>query len=67
VVVTVVFIHLDGAERTVRVDPRQWRDPDGADIAFLLDESLSTQAHPVTLGGSPGVRGHRMGMRATKS
>ncbi len=59
--VTVVFAHVGGAARTVRVDPQSWRDPDGADIAFLrLDESLPAQAQPVTLGGSPGVRGHRV-------
>ncbi len=37
--ITVVFAHLDAAERTAQVDPQQWRDPKGADVAFLrLDE-----------------------------
>ncbi|MGH3999716.1 MAG: trypsin-like peptidase domain-containing protein, partial [Pseudonocardiaceae bacterium] len=59
--VTVVFVHLDAAVRTVRVDPRWWRDPEGADVAFLcLDEPLPAQAQPLPLGGSPGVRGHRV-------
>jgi WD40 repeat protein len=59
--VTVVFAHLGGAARTAQVDPQSWRDPNGADIAFLLlDESLPAQAQPVTLGDSPGVRGHRV-------
>ncbi|MGH3838676.1 MAG: trypsin-like peptidase domain-containing protein, partial [Pseudonocardiaceae bacterium] len=59
--VTVVFAHLDAAVRSVRVDPRWWRDPEGVDVAFLrLDEPLPAQAQPLVLGGSPGVRGHRV-------
>ncbi|MGH8902826.1 MAG: trypsin-like peptidase domain-containing protein [Egibacteraceae bacterium] len=59
--VTVVFAHLDGAAYTVRVDPQWWRGPDGGDVAFLrLDEPAPGQAQPLTLGGSEGVRGHRV-------
>ncbi len=59
--VTVVFAHLDGAQRAVRVDPQWWRDPDGADVAFLrLVEPPPAQAQPLALGDSPGVRGHRV-------
>lgn len=59
--ITVVFAHLDAAARAVRVDPQWWRDPEGADIAFLrLDEPPPVNAQPLSLGGSPGVRGHRV-------
>ncbi|MDQ3762788.1 MAG: serine protease [Actinomycetota bacterium] len=59
--VTVVFTHLDAAARTVQVNPRWWRDPDGDDIAFLrLDEPPPAQAQLVALGDSPGARGHRV-------
>ncbi len=59
--VTVVFAHLDDAKRAVRVDPQWWRDPESADIAFLrLDKPPPAQAQPLLLGGSLGVRGHRV-------
>jgi Trypsin-like peptidase domain len=59
--VTVVFAHLNGARRAAQVDPRYWRDPDGADVAFLrLDEPLPRQAQPLALGSSLGVGGHRV-------
>lgn len=56
--VTVVFAHLDGAKRTAQVDPQWWRDPDGADVAFLhLDSPPPAQAQPLALGASPGFGG----------
>jgi hypothetical protein len=59
--ITVVFAHLDGARRTGRVDPRYWRGPGGADVAFLhVAEPLPTHAQQLVLGGSPGVGGHRV-------
>ncbi|MBV9011000.1 MAG: trypsin-like peptidase domain-containing protein [Pseudonocardiales bacterium] len=59
--ITVVFAHLDGARRTGQVEPRYWRGPDGADVAFLrVAQPLPAQAQPLALGGSPGVGGHQV-------
>ncbi|MGH3873042.1 MAG: trypsin-like peptidase domain-containing protein [Pseudonocardiaceae bacterium] len=56
--VTVVFGHLAA---TARVEPQWWSDPEGADVAFLrLDEPPPAQAQSVALGGSLGIRGHRV-------
>jgi hypothetical protein len=59
--VTVVFAHLDGAAWSARVDPQLWRSPREQDVAFLrLDEPPPTQAQPLALGASEGIRGHRV-------
>ena len=59
--VSVRFPHVHDTVWAARVDPRLWRSPDGADVAFLrLDGPLPARAQPLGLGGSAGARGHRV-------